>query len=60
MPLLRSSSKRATEENFDEFRHGNRFKKTARKFGKRRAEKQMIAAVLRNKRRYARRSRRAR
>lgn len=50
MPLVKSDSQAATENNFDEFRHGKTFKKTAKKFGKKRAEKQMIAVVLSNKR----------
>lgn len=51
MPLRSvTGSKQETENNFDEFRHGKTFKKTAKKFGKKRAEKQMIAVVLSNKR----------
>ncbi len=48
MPL--SKARGSTEENFDEFRHGKTFAKTQRKFGVQRARKQMIAAVLSNKR----------
>lgn len=50
MPLSKSGSDKATEENFKEFRHGSKFKRTASKFGVQRARKQMIAAVLSNKR----------
>lgn len=50
MPMIRSSSKQATEKNFDEFRHGKTYAKTRKKFGKEKARKQMIAAVLSNKR----------
>ena len=50
MPLIKSGSDKATEENFKEFRHGSKFKRTASKFGVQRARKQMIAAVLSNKR----------
>jgi hypothetical protein len=53
MPMIKSASPRATEENFDEFRHGKTFKKTSRKFGRKKARKQMIAAVLNNKRKAA-------
>jgi hypothetical protein len=53
MPLKKSASKRATEENFHEFRHGKTYKKTRGKFGKEKARKQMIAAVLSNKRKAA-------
>ncbi len=50
MPLIKSGSDKATEENFKEFRHGSKFKRTASKFGVQKARKQMIAAVLSNKR----------
>jgi hypothetical protein len=50
MPLVQSDTQAATEDNFDEFRHGKTFKKTAARYGKKRAQKQMIAAVLSNKR----------
>ncbi len=50
MPMLRGTSKKTTEENFHEFRHGKTFNKTAKKFGPEKAHKQMIAAVLSNRR----------
>lgn len=53
MPLVKSNSREATEKNFHEFRHGRTFHKTAAKFGKKRALKQMQAAVLSNKRKSA-------
>lgn len=56
MPMIKSASKRATEENFHDFRHGKTFKKTRSKFGKEKARKQMIAAVLANKRKSKKRS----
>lgn len=56
MPMIKSASKRATEANFDEFRHGKTFDKTRRKFGKDKARKQMIAAVLSNKRKAAKKA----
>ena len=49
MPLIQSDSTAATEQNFDELRHGKTFKKTEKKFGKKRARKQMVAIVLGNK-----------
>jgi len=48
--MRKSASKAATEKNFDEFRHGRTFSKTERKFGVQKARKQMVAAVLSNKR----------
>lgn len=50
MPLIQSDTQAATEDNFHEQRHGKTFKRTARKYGKNRARKQMIAIVLKNKR----------
>lgn len=52
--MIKSASRAATEENFDEFRHGKTFAKTRRKYGEGTARKQMIAAVLHNKRKSAR------
>jgi 1,2-phenylacetyl-CoA epoxidase catalytic subunit len=46
MPLKRGSSRKVVEANFDELRHGKTFARTAKKFGKRRAEKQMVAIAL--------------
>lgn len=54
MPMERSASKEATKRNFHEFRHGKTFKRTMKKFGKKRALKQMQAAVLSNRRRSGR------
>ena len=50
MPLIKSSSKQATESNFHELRGGKTFAHTEKKFGKKKAEKQMIAIALENKR----------
>ncbi len=50
MPLSKGTSKETTEKNFDDFRHGKTFAKTQRKFGVQKARKQMVAAVLSNKR----------
>jgi len=50
MPMIKGAGKAATEKNFHEFRHGKTFSKTKKKFGEKVARKQMIAAVLSNKR----------
>ena len=60
MPLEKGTSRATTEENFDEFRHGKTFRKTRRKFGAKKARKQMIAAVLSNKRKSAKKRSRGR
>jgi hypothetical protein len=57
MPLEKGTSKEATEANFHEVRHGNTYAKTKKKFGKQRANKQMVAIVLSNKRKSAKRKR---
>ena len=44
MPLLKG--KKNKKKNFHEFRHGQTFKRTAKKYGKKRAVKQMQAVVL--------------
>ena len=49
-PLIHSDTQAATESNFDELRHGKTFARTRRKYGKKRAQKQMVAIALRNKR----------
>lgn len=46
MPLLRGKSKRVIAENFDTERHGKTFKRTEKKFGKKKAVAQMQAIVL--------------
>ena len=46
MPLAKGKSKKTKEKNFDEFRHSETFQKTEKKFGKKRAIKQMQAVVL--------------
>lgn len=53
MPMKKGTSRKTTEENFHEFRHGKTYSKTRKKFGKEKARKQMIAAVLSNKRKSA-------
>ena len=41
----------STEERFHDFRHGKTFARTEKKTGKKKARKQMIAAVLSSERR---------
>jgi hypothetical protein len=50
MPLIKSDTTAATRANFDELRHGHTFKRTAKKYGKQKARKQMIAIALKTKR----------
>lgn len=57
MPLVKSGSEKAKKENFHDFRHGKTFAKTAAKFGKDRARKQMTAVVLKNQREHSSKSR---
>jgi hypothetical protein len=57
MPLLKSGSEKAKKDNFSEWRHGRTFSKTAAKFGKERARKQMTAVVLKNQREHSSKSR---
>lgn len=50
MPLIDSDTQNATRDNFHEVRHGKTYRRTSKKYGKKRARKQMIAIVLSNKR----------
>ncbi len=50
MPLLKGKSKQVRAKNFSELRHGKTFAHTEAKFGKRDAEKQMVAIELGNER----------
>ena len=50
MPLRKGKSKATTKANFEEFGRGKTYSKTKRKFGKKRADKQRVAVVLKNKR----------
>jgi hypothetical protein len=50
MPLIKKTDRKSTEKNFDEVRHGKTYEKTRKKSGKKRANKQMVAIVLSNKR----------
>jgi hypothetical protein len=50
MPLAKGKSKKATEARFSEFRHGKTYAKTAKKFGKAKANRQLEAVALGGKR----------
>jgi hypothetical protein len=60
MPLKRGTSKKTTEKNFHELRHGKTFSRTEKKYGKKRAQKQMVAIALSNKRKSGKKRRRKR
>ena len=47
MPLKKGSSRKTIGSNIAEFHKGRTFKKTAKKFGKARANKQAIAVAMR-------------
>lgn len=46
MPLLKGKSKKIISSNISEFHKGKTFKATAKKFGKKKANKQAIAVAL--------------
>ncbi len=50
MPLKEGASREAERENFKDFRNGKTFSKTKKKYGVKTARRQMIAAVLSEKR----------
>lgn len=52
-PLIKSSSKAATKKNFEEFGTGKTYAHTEAKFGKKDADRQRVAVVLKNKRKAA-------
>ena len=52
MPLLKGKKNR--KKNFHELHHGKTFARTKKKFGKRRAQKQMVAIELSNERKRSR------
>ena len=54
MPLQPGNSKAVKAQNFHDFHHGKTYAHTKRKFGKKRADKQAVAAVLTNARRHPR------
>lgn len=51
MPLKKGSSRKTISNNIAEFHKGKTFSKTARKFGKAKANKQAIAVAFENARR---------
>lgn len=51
MPLKKGKSQETIEENIGEFHKGSVYKKTKRKYGKKRADKQAEAAALESARR---------
>lgn len=46
MPLKPGRSRKTIRGNFHELRHGKTYARTKRKFGKRRAQKQIVAIAL--------------
>lgn len=50
MPLKPGKSKKVVSENISEFHKGPTFAKTAKKFGKKTADRQAVAAALSTKR----------
>jgi hypothetical protein len=50
MPLAKGKSKKAKKARFHEFRHGKTYAKTARKYGKGKANKQLQAVALQGRR----------
>ncbi len=58
MPLLKGKKNR--KANLHELRHGKTFRRTAGKYGKRRALKQMIAIELSNERKGGKKKAKAR
>ena len=58
MPLRRGTDRKTTESNFRELGEGRTYAKTKRRYGKKRADRQRVAIVLRNKRKSAARNKR--
>ena len=50
MPLEKGTSRATTKRNFEEFGKGKTYARTKKRHGKRKADKQRIAVVLKNKR----------
>jgi hypothetical protein len=50
MPLRKGTSKATTRQNFEEVGRGSIYRRTKRKYGKKRADRQRVAIVLNNKR----------
>lgn len=57
MPLRKSDSDEATEKNFEEVHKSGTYKRTRRKFGRKAANRQAQAIVLKEKRKAAQRKR---
>ena len=51
MPMEKGASKAVTRRNFEEFGRGKTYARAKRRFGKKLADRQRIAAVLNNRRR---------
>ncbi len=58
MPL--KPGKKSRKANFHELRHGKTFRKTAAKFGRKKALKQLVAIELSNERKTGKRQKRKR
>ena len=50
MPLKKGKSKAVVSSNISEFHHGKTYAATARKFGKKKADKQAVAVAMSQKR----------
>ncbi len=57
MPLEKGDTQSATRNNFRELGKGKTYARTSKKYGRKRANKQRIAIVLSNQRKYAKRKR---
>lgn len=58
MPLTPGSSRKVISRNISEFHTGKTYARTKRKYGKRTADRQAVAAAMSNARRGTRRSKR--